>query len=167
MNLTPTHTFHDGVIRQYMYEYVVFDVFLTGKPFFRRTDPALASAAIAFSPLHAAFPTAIPSHAFLPERRQNAADCRTGYIYTDPCPRSPSSARRIPASPAFSAPASAGLHTPGAAAIPVCGWPESRSSAPSCILKTIYNSYVWIWQGVCSPIPSGVLSPFLSKRRIR
>ena len=43
MNLTPTHTFHDGVIRQYMYEYVVFDVFLTGKPFFRRTDPALAS----------------------------------------------------------------------------------------------------------------------------
>lgn len=115
MNLTLAHTFDDGVIRQYMYEYVVFDVFLTGKPFFRRTDPALTSPAIVFSPLHVAFPTVIPSHAFLPERWQNAAGRRTGYIYTDPCPRSPSSARRIPASPVFNAAVSAVIHTHGVA----------------------------------------------------
>ncbi|RAP71073.1 hypothetical protein ACZ87_02119, partial [Candidatus Erwinia dacicola] len=37
---------------RFKYENAVFVVFLTGKPFFRRTDPAQASAAIAFSPFH-------------------------------------------------------------------------------------------------------------------
>lgn len=52
MNLTVTHAFDDAIIIQYMYENAVSDVFLTGKPFFRRTHPALASATIAFSLFH-------------------------------------------------------------------------------------------------------------------
>ncbi len=87
MNVRTNYPFDAAVVRRFRYENAVFVVLLTGKPFFRHTDPAQASAAIAFSP--------------------------------------------FPASPAFSASASAGLHTPEAAAIPVYGWPESRSSAPS------------------------------------
>src|SRR5471032_3392921 len=94
-----------------MYENATFVVFLTLILFFRRTDPIQASVAIVFSPSHAAFLTAISSHADRPERRQNATGRRTGYICTDPYPRSLSSAPQIPASPAFYAPPSSGPHT--------------------------------------------------------
>lgn len=43
-------------------------------------------------------------------------------------------------------------------AICVDGFISTEHSArvnPPCILKTIYNIYVWIWLGVCSPIPLG------------
>ena len=39
MNSTALYPFYDAVFHLYMYENAVFDVFLTGKPFFRRTDP--------------------------------------------------------------------------------------------------------------------------------
>nr|WP_162475544.1 hypothetical protein [Candidatus Erwinia dacicola] len=102
MNVRTNYPFDAVAVRRFKYENAVFVVFLTGKPFFRHTDLAQASAAIVFFPFHATFPTVIPSSVFLPERRQNAAARRTGYIYTDPCPGSPLSAQRIPASPAFS-----------------------------------------------------------------
>ncbi|RAP71966.1 hypothetical protein ACZ87_01212, partial [Candidatus Erwinia dacicola] len=47
-------------------------MFLTGKLFFRHTNPAQASATIAFSPFHATFLIVMLSPAFLPQRRQNA-----------------------------------------------------------------------------------------------
>ncbi len=131
MHFIAHHPCDDRVMRESVCENAVSDVFLTVKPFFRRTDPVQASEAIAFSPFHTAFLTAIPLHGYLPEHRQNEACRRTKYICTDPCPESPSSARRIPVSPVFHAPASAGLHTPGATAFPACDWPESRSNAPS------------------------------------
>lgn len=127
MNFIAHHPFNDGVSRESVCEKAVFDVFLTRKLLFRRTDPEQASAAIAFSPFHAAFLTTIPLHACRPERRQSAADLCRGCIRMDRYPESPSSAPRIPVSPVFHAPASAVLHTPGAAG----GWPESRSNAPS------------------------------------
>uniref|UniRef100_UPI0035CCE689 hypothetical protein n=1 Tax=Morganella morganii TaxID=582 RepID=UPI0035CCE689 len=114
MNLTANHPFDNAVIHHYIYENTVFDVFLTGKPLFRRTDPIQAFATIAFSPFHAAFLTAILLHGYQPERRKNAAGRHTGYICTDPCQGSLSSAQRIPVSPVF--PASAALHIPVAAA---------------------------------------------------
>ncbi|WP_222704105.1 hypothetical protein, partial [Candidatus Erwinia dacicola] len=72
MNVRTNYPFDAALVRRFKYENAVFVVFLIGKPFFRRTDPAQASAGIAFSPFHAAFPTVISSPAFLPERQQNA-----------------------------------------------------------------------------------------------
>lgn len=109
MNLTAAHAFDYAVIHQYMYENAAFDVFLTGTPLFRRTDPIQTFATIDFSPFHTAFPTVTPLHAYLPERRQNATCHHTGYTGTGRYLGSPSSARRIPASRVFPAPASAGL----------------------------------------------------------
>lgn len=121
----------DGAaVREFMYENAIFVAFLTLNLFFRRTDPIQASVAIVFSPSHPAFLTAISSHADRPERRQNATGRRTGYICTDPYPRTLSSAPQITVSPAFYAPPSSGLHTLWAAASPACGWIKSRSSAP-------------------------------------
>lgn len=131
MNLTADHPFDNAVIHHYIYENAIFDVFLTGKPLFRRTEPIQAFATIAFSPFHAAFLTAILLHGYQPEHRQNAVGRHTGYICTDPCPESLSSAQRIPVSSVFPAPASAALHIPVAAAFPFYGWPETQSNAPS------------------------------------
>ena len=63
MNVRTNYPFDAEVVRRFKYENAVFVVFLTGKPFLRHTDPTQASAAIAFSPFHAAFPTVIPSPA--------------------------------------------------------------------------------------------------------
>lgn len=128
MNLTADHPFDSAVIHHYIYENTVFGIFLTGKLLLRRTDPIQAFATIAFSPFHAAFLTVILLHGYQPERRQNAVGRHTGYICTDLCPGSLSSVQRIPVSPA---PASAALHIPVVAAFPFCGWPETRSNAPS------------------------------------
>ncbi len=70
MNIRTNYPFDAADVRSFKYENAVFVVFLTGKPFFRHTNPAQASATIAFSPFHATFPTVMPSPAFLPERRQ-------------------------------------------------------------------------------------------------
>lgn len=95
MNFIAHHPFDDAVVHEPVCENAVSDVFLTANPFFRRTDPVQASEAIVFSPFHIAFLTAIPLHAHLPQRLQNAAGRHTGYTCTDPCPGSPSSARQI------------------------------------------------------------------------
>ena len=116
MSLMADHPFDNAVIHQYIYENAIFDVFLTGKSLFRRIDPIQAFATIAFSPFHAAFLTAILLHGYQPERRKNAVGRHTGYICTEPCPGSLSSAQRIPVYPVFPAPASAALHIPVAAA---------------------------------------------------
>ncbi|MEM7874823.1 hypothetical protein [Morganella morganii] len=41
MSLTADHPFDNAIIHHYIYENAVFDVFLTGTPLFRRTDPEL------------------------------------------------------------------------------------------------------------------------------
>ncbi len=66
MNVRTNYPFDAAVVRRFKYKNAIFVVFSTGKPFFRHTDPAQASAAIAFSPFHATFPTVMPSPAFLP-----------------------------------------------------------------------------------------------------
>jgi hypothetical protein len=113
MNLTEDHPFDNAALHHYIYENAVFDVFLTGKLLFMRTDPIQVFATIAFSPFHAAFLTVILLHGYQPERRQNAVGRHTGYICTDLCPESLSSVQRIPVSPVFPAPASAGHHRIG------------------------------------------------------
>lgn len=130
MNVSMDSSANGAAVREFMYENATFVAFLTLNLFFRRTDPTQASVAIVFSPSRAAFLTAISSHADRPERRQNATGRRTGYICTDPYPRTLSSAPQIPASPAFYAPPSSGRHTLLAAESPACGWIKSRSSAP-------------------------------------
>ena len=130
MNVSMNLSVDSAAVREFMYVNAIFVAFLTLNLFFRRTAPIQASATIVFSPSHAAFLTAISSHADRPERRQNVTGRRTGYICTDPYPRTLSSAPQIPASPAFYAPSSSGPHTLWAAESPACGWIKNRSSAP-------------------------------------
>ncbi|NJD86265.1 hypothetical protein EWM60_18925 [Candidatus Erwinia dacicola] len=59
MNVRTNYPFDAAVVRRFKYENAVFVVFLTGKLFFRHTNPAQASETIAFSPFHATFPTVI------------------------------------------------------------------------------------------------------------
>ena len=58
-------------MHRFKHKNAVFVVFLTGKPFFRHTDPAQASAAIAFSLFYAAFLTVISSEEAAPNAVHN------------------------------------------------------------------------------------------------
>ncbi|NJD85337.1 hypothetical protein EWM60_07810 [Candidatus Erwinia dacicola] len=60
MNVKTNYPFDAALVRRFKYENAVFVVFLTGKLFFRHTNPSQASATIAFSPFHA---TISDSHA--------------------------------------------------------------------------------------------------------
>lgn len=106
-----------------MYKNAAFDVFLTGKQLFRRTDPIQAFATIVFSPFHAAFLTAIPLHGYLSERRQNAVGRHRGYTDTCRYPGTLSLAPRTPASTVSRVVSSLTLRKLLVAACRVFGWP--------------------------------------------